>query len=268
VRGRHRSQIRVAAAMLPLLLLWTPNPVAQATATGGLVTLTVLAPTSLEEVSGSHEGSVEALATRDQAGTADDPSRYVRLRGEDAGYVGYRTFTLPPEIAPASISTLTLAANFRGPIAATERWTWSIHDPTHGGWIRLGTQDHCGGDAGTQQWPCNDLDRTPWKSIRINVIRPTGVSLADLVVPATGEIRIRISSREAGCAKLDFEALEVYANDGSSDPVAAPPVGARWQWQLQGTPGRHASEAVTACDPTCSTSTSTSTRASPGGTDG
>jgi endo-alpha-1,4-polygalactosaminidase (GH114 family) len=253
VRNAPRSAFRIAAAMLPLLLLWTPAPIpaAQAAATGG-VTLTVLAPSSLEDVSGTHDGSVEVLATRDQAGTADDPSRYVRLRGGEAGYVGSRTYTLPPEVAPSSVTTIILTANFRGPTAATKTWTWSVFDATHDAWLRLGTQDHCGGDTGTEQWPCDDLDRSPWKSIRVNVIRPADVSLADLVDPATREIRVRIASHASGSAKLDWEALEVYSNDGAAGSPWAPPVGARWQWQLQGSPGKHMSTggiAVGICRP-------------------
>jgi endo-alpha-1,4-polygalactosaminidase (GH114 family) len=254
VRYRLRSKIRVSAAMLPLLLLWTPiaTPAAQAAAADASVTLTVLAPSVLVDVTGTHEGSVDSLATRDQAGTADDPSRYVRLRGAEAGYVGYRTYTLPSEVAPSSVTTITLTANFRGPIAAVKRWTWAIYDATHDAWIRLGTQDHCGGDAGTEQWPCDDLDRAPWKSIRLNVIRPVGVSLTDVVDPATGEIRVRLVSRAPGSAKLDWEVLEIYSNDGVIDAPWAPPVGARWQWQLQGAPGRHLSTggiAVGICQP-------------------
>lgn len=248
-----RSKVRITAALLPLLLLWTLSPAlsAQAAATGG-VTLTVLTPSSLEDVTGTHDGSVDVLATRDQAGTADDPSRYVRLRGEEAGYVGSRTYILPPEVVASSVTTITLTANFRGPTAAAESWTWSIYDVAHDAWLRLGTQDHCGGDAGTDQWPCDDLDRAPWKSIRINVIRPADVALADLVDPTTGEIRVRIMSRTAGSAKLDWEALELYSTDAVVRVPWAPPVGARWQWQLQGAPGKHPSTggiAVGICRP-------------------
>jgi endo-alpha-1,4-polygalactosaminidase (GH114 family) len=254
VRHAPRSPIRIAAATLPFLLVWTATPTlsAPAAATGGTVTLTTLAPTSLEDVTGTHAGAVEALATRDQAGTADDPSRYVRLHGDEAGYSGYRTYTLPPEVLPSSMTTITLTADFRGPTAAAETWTWSVFDVTHDAWLRLGTQEHCGGDAGTDQWPCDDLDRTPWKSIRINVIRPAEVVLADLVDPATGEIRVRIVSHTSGSAKLDWEALEVYSNDGADAAPWAPPVGARWQWQLQGSPGKHRSTggiAVGICQP-------------------
>lgn len=242
MRNRRRSQMRIPAAMLPLLLLFStpiPTPAAHAAVTGGAVTLTVLAPTAVVDVTGTHEGSVDALATRDQAGTEDDPARYVRLQGQDDGYVGYRTYTLPAGVAPSSVTTMTLAANVRGPTADSSPWTWGVYDWAHDTWVRLGTQDHCGGDAGTEQWPCDDPDPIPWKSVRWNVIHAPDASLADVVDAETGEIRIRIEASTTGSADLDTESLEVYSNSGEATTRWTPPVGTRWQWQLQGAPGKH-----------------------------
>jgi endo-alpha-1,4-polygalactosaminidase (GH114 family) len=238
---RHRPRVPVAALVPALLLVFVflpPSSAVEADA-GGPVTLSVLSPTAIVDTAGSHAGSVAALAARDQAGDANDPSAFVRFRGSDAQYEGYRTYTLPAGVPASAITTIALTANFRGPTARHHPWTWSIYDVENDGWVRVGTQDHCGGDAGTEQWPCDDLDGTPWKYVRYNVIRAAAATLADFVDPASGEIRIRLAASSTGAAKLDWEALEVYANDGTAPAVWTPPVGARWQWQLQGKPDSH-----------------------------
>ena len=243
MRRRLRSRMEVWAGIVPMFLLFaTPTPAAAATAPAegvGPVSLTVLGPTAVVDTSGGHVGAVEALATRDQADTADDPGRYVRFEGPDVAYSGYRTYTLPATVASSSVTTIALTANFRGPTAARRPWIWSIFDWTHDVWVRLGTQNHCGGDAGTEQWPCDDLDRTPWKYVRYNVIHAPDASLADFVNGGTGEIRVRLESSTTGSAKLDWEALEVYSNSGEVAAPWTPPVRIRWQWQLQGAPGKH-----------------------------
>ena len=210
-------------------------------ATAGPVTLTTLMPTAIVDVAGGHEGDVASLAMRDQGATADDPSRYVRFDGGDGAYEGYRTYTLPGGIDPATITTITVAANFRGPIAARNAWTWRIYDWTTGMWVRVGDQERCGGDAGTEQWPCDDLEPTRWKHNRDNVIHAPRSHLASFVDPNTGEIRIGLDAQHPGDARLDWESLEIYSNDGSADAALwTPPVGVRWQWQLEGAAGVHA----------------------------
>lgn len=254
---RHsRSWIVTGTTMLLLLLLPTPTPSPAAPASvaeDGPVTLTVLAPTAVVDTSGVHVGSVDALAARDQADTADDPARYVRLRGAEGAYSGYRTYTLPSAVPPSTVTTITLTANFRGSTAAAHPWTWSAYDWTRDAWVRLGTQNHCGGDVGTEQWPCDDLDRSPWKYVRYNVIHAADASLADIVSVTTGEIRIRLESSTTGAARLDWEALEVYSNSGEAVTPWTPPVRTRWQWQLEGAPGKHESTGginVAVCRPT------------------
>jgi hypothetical protein len=221
--------------------------------THGPVTLTTLEPTAIVDAVGDHTGAVASLAARDQSGTEDDPSRYVRFTGGDAPYDGYRSYTLPDGIDPATITTMTVAANVRGPVTARNPWTWEIYDWTSAEWVRVGDQDHCGGDAGTDQWPCDDLDRAPWKSNRDNVIHAAGTDLAAFVDPPTGEIRVRLLAERPGAAKLDAEAVEVYSNDGSASAALwTPVVGLRWQWQLEAAAGEHPSTggiAVGICEP-------------------
>src|SRR5580704_11655635 len=73
------------------------------------VTQTILAPTSVTDVTGTHSGSVTALALKDQTGTASDTSKYVQF-GIPAGqsYQGYRSYFLPGSISPSAISTITV----------------------------------------------------------------------------------------------------------------------------------------------------------------
>jgi endo-alpha-1,4-polygalactosaminidase (GH114 family) len=236
------------AASLALGVAWTgavpahvgaaaPARAITVPAASGTVVATVLAPGALVDTVGTHAGSVDALASRDEPGAGSQG--FVHLRGEADPYSGYRSYTLPPEVAPASVTTITLLANFRGPVASEDAWTWSVFDWTNDAWVRLGTQDHCGGDTGTQKWPCDDLDRAPWKYLRYNVIHATGATLADFVNGATHEIRIGLEASSAGAAKLDWEAVEVYSNAGEASTPWTPAVGTRWQWQLQGKPGKY-----------------------------
>lgn len=205
----------------------------------GAVRVSGLAPTSLVDEAGSHAGSVAALATRDQSGTQDDPSTYVLLRGDEDAYSGYRSYVLPSGVTPSAVTTITLAANVRGPTARANAWTWSVYDWADGTWVRLGDQNHCGGDRGTDQWSCDDLDRKPWKYVQVNAIHESGASLADFVDAATGELRIRLASSAPGVARLDWESLDIYWNTGEVVMPWQPPLSTRWQWQLEGAAGRH-----------------------------
>ncbi len=241
MRQGRSSKTPIGAAVVPLLLLLAiaaPVPAGASRASGGgAVSLAVLAPTAIVDTRGTHVGSVTALAKRDQRGTADDPSRYVRFGGPSVAYSGYRTYALPATIQPSDVTTITLTANFHGPVAAARRWTWSIFDFTHSAWVRLGDQNHCGGDAGTRMWPCDDLRRAHWKYVQYNAIHAAGASLADFVDPTTGELRIRLRSAKPGVAKLDWEAVQIYSHGGGPATPWTPPVRTRWQWQLQGAPG-------------------------------
>jgi endo-alpha-1,4-polygalactosaminidase (GH114 family) len=239
---RHASARSLAIGAIASMVWLSPvaaAPVRAQTVPPGVVSLTMLSPTTILDVAGSHTGSVDALAVRDESGASDDRAGFVRLNGGDHRYVGERTYTLSPTVSPGDVTTIALTGNFRGPVASRIAWTWSIHDVATDRWVRLGTQDHCGGDAGTAQWPCDDLSRRPWKYVRWNVIHAPGATLADFVDPVTREIRIRLRSSAPSVAKLDWEALEVYSSHAAAPAVWTPSVGARWQWQLQGKPGSH-----------------------------
>jgi hypothetical protein len=230
------TTVLLAAALAPI----ATGAATAAPPSASPVTLTTLVPNTIVDETGIHTGAVASLAVADQSGTQDDASSYVRFDGGDAAYAGYRTYTLPSDVDPTSITTMTVVANFRGPVEARNPWTWRIYDWTSATWVRVGDQDHCGGDRGTEQWPCDDLRRAPWKYGRDNVITTSGESLADFVDPTTREIRLELVARRAGAAKLDAESLDVYSNDRSTDAALwTPEVGVRWQWQLEAAAGEH-----------------------------
>jgi hypothetical protein len=76
----------------------------------GHVTETIVAPVSITNQVGSYSGSINALATKDQIDTQKDSIKYVQFgtpRG--SSYQGYLTYSLPPTVNPAQITTLTLS---------------------------------------------------------------------------------------------------------------------------------------------------------------
>jgi hypothetical protein len=256
---RKRTSLAARGVVVALLSLATvpASPSADAGAGGpqaeGPVTRSVLVPTAIVDLVGDHVGDVSALAARDQSGAQDDPATYVRFLGRGERFDGYRTYTLPGGVDGAGITTITLVANFRGPVAMGNTWTWMIFDWATAGWVRLGDQRHCGGDRGTEQWPCDDLDRGPWKHVQYNVVMGSGQGLSRFVEPSSREIRVRLRARRPGAARLDAELLEIFSNDGATTGARwTPPVGVRWQWQLEGAAGQHPQTggiAVAICEP-------------------
>jgi len=120
----------------------------------GHVTETTVAPVTITNQVGSYSGSINALATKDQIDTQNDSTKYVQF-GTPPGssYQGYFTYSLPPTVNPAQITTLTFLANVFGPSAKSDAFTWSIYNWTASKYESLGNQNVCGGTTGTH--PCN-----------------------------------------------------------------------------------------------------------------
>ena len=81
----------------------------------GHVTETIVAPVTITNQVGSYSGSINALATKDEIDTQNDSTKYVQF-GTPPGssYQGYFTYSLPPTVNPAQITTLTFLANVLG----------------------------------------------------------------------------------------------------------------------------------------------------------
>lgn len=167
-----------------------------------------LLPTSYVTTSGGSGGQpVANLHVQDQSGTQDDWNKYVEFTTPSANYAGYRKYTLPAGISPASISGIQVKANYRGPVKSTQTWSWKIYNWTTSAWVNLGD------NAAAQSWK--------WTLLTFNA---TG-TFANYVKSDTREIRIRVQSNNAvDNALLDYEALVITSSGGSTaTPTSVPP---------------------------------------------
>jgi hypothetical protein len=200
----------------------------------GHVTETIVAPVT---ITNSYSGSINALATKDQIDTQNDSTKYVQF-GTPPGssYQGYFTYSLPPTVNPAQITTLTFLANVLGPSARSDAFTWSIYNWTTSKYESLGNQNVCGGTTGTH--PCNSstngtLDSANyarWKWLqRMALGRPL-----TQYVNASGQIQVQLASQNAtGYLDVDYAVMDVFTNDGIAGTLWIPPQNYRWQYQLQ-----------------------------------
>jgi hypothetical protein len=203
----------------------------------GHVTETTVAPVTITNQVGSYSGSINALATKDQIDTQNDSTKYVQF-GTPPGssYQGYFTYSLPPTVNPAQITTLTFLANVLGPSARSDAFTWSIYNWTTSKYESLGNQNVCGGTTGTH--PCNSstngtLDSANyarWKWLqRMALGRPL-----TQYVNASGQIQVQLASQNAtGYLDVDYAVMDVFTNDGIAGTLWIPPQNYRWQYQLQ-----------------------------------
>ncbi len=167
-----------------------------------------LLPTAYVTTSGGSGGQpVANLHVQDQSGTQDDWNKYVEFTTPSANYAGYRKYTLPAGISPASITGIQVKANYRGPVKSTQTWSWKIYNWTTSAWVNLGD------NASAQSWK--------WTLLTFNA---TG-TFANYVKNDTREIRIRVQSNNAvDNALLDYEALIITSGGGStSTPTSVPP---------------------------------------------
>lgn len=162
----------------------------------------VLAPSSMVTTSGSVDASqtVRNLAVQDQSGTADNYAKYVELDSTPTPYSGYRQYTVPSSVAPASVTGIVVRANYRGPAAAQQTWTWSVYNWSTSTWTTVGS------NAGAASWV--------WKPLTF-----AGPGSAASHVSGTGAVRVRVSSNNAADnALLDYESITVSS-------AANPPAG-------------------------------------------
>ena len=198
----------------------------------GPVTATILSPSSITDVVGSHTGSVDALATKDQTGKENNSSKYVQF-GVPSGqtYQGYRSYYLPGSIDPKKITTITLISNVFGPSSQDDEFAWSIYDWSTSAFERLGNQNNCGGATGRFACKADQHSFVVWKWIQYNV---TGRPLSNYVNRSTREIRVQLASgNSSSYIDMDYESVSVYSNSGQPGSIWKPPVDVRWQWQIQ-----------------------------------
>jgi len=172
-------------------------------------TTTTLTPTGLTTTAGGTGGQrVSALGTRDSSGSSDTWKRYVELGGDLAGeaYSGYAEYTLPASVPAASMTGITVKANYRGPSAGEQKWTWSLYNWSSRTWAPVGT----------------NAAATSWSSWKLLSFKASGELASD--ASAAGTIRVRItSSNAADNADLDYLAVVVTSSSSGSPTATTPP---------------------------------------------
>ena len=152
---------------------------------------TTLAPQTIVTQSGKTSGKVASLGVRDQADAVDSSSKYVRFKTPNKIYSGYRTYKLFQNSLRGALTSLTVLANYKGPNASTQVWTWDLFDWDTNTWIKVG--DNTNAIANTWTWLTLGTDLT---------------DPGRFVSPATLEVHLRLTSSDASeDAKLDYEAI-------------------------------------------------------------
>ena len=167
-----------------------------------------LVPTSYTTTAGSDGGQAVAtsIAIQDLTGSQDSWSKYVEFGPNGSQkYDGYQSFTLPTSITPASITSIQVKVNYRGPDSATQIWTWRIYDWTTNSYTTVGT------NATAPSWG-------NWTVLNFNV----NGSLANYVRNSDGKIRIGLSANNtADSADIDYEAVIVNSGTGTISSSAS-----------------------------------------------
>jgi hypothetical protein len=191
------------------ILVLSLIPLQTAFAADGIL---ALAPLSIVETTGGHNGDLAALAVRDQNAWDDDPAKYVGFVPAAPRYMGYRTYQLPVGVTPASVKALRVEVNYMGPIRYQQAWIWSLYNWTTKQWVTVG--DNTKAPSGWE-----------WGVLIFNVNYPTRY------ISPGGEMRLRlVSSNARFTANLDYEAIHIlYAPAAPPAPVSAeiplPPAG-------------------------------------------
>jgi hypothetical protein len=223
------------AGMIEVAVDGEADAVADEEILSAALTTITLRPASYTTTSGSSGGQpVTNLHVQDQSGTQNDWNKYVEwLTPGTQKYIGYRTYTLPATINPATITALQLQANYLGPVKSYQTWTWTIYNWSTRTWVRIGD------NAGAPSWQ--------WKSFAWNL----SGTLRDYVNSSNRQIRVRLQSNNVNDnMDLDYEALRVTYENGvtgtaTPTPTRTPtptntPMPATWwkptpgtSWQIQ-----------------------------------
>ncbi len=225
------AALRTLSTCAPLLLAVLIGLGEAERALAGPVTAYILSATSITDVVGTHTGQVSALATKDQTGTQNDPSKYVQF-GLPSGqlYLGYRSYFLPTSVAPSTVTTITLIANVLAPSSASDQWAWSTFNWSTNSWEKLGNQNNCGGTTGLHTCSADSQSFAGWKWLQYNALG----TRSNYINSSTGEIRIQLaSSNSSSFVDVDYETVAVYSNNGVVGALFQPATNSRWQYQLQ-----------------------------------
>jgi hypothetical protein len=213
---RRVAPLRLALAVTGVAALTMASLFAASSASAATNTL---APTSLTTATGSIGSgqTVANLAVKDQSSTQDDWNKYVEFIGS---YAGHRTYSLPSSVTPGSVTAIEVSANYRGPSASTQTWTWSLYNWSTATWTPVGT------NASAPSWGS-------WKQLDF-----ASPSNAASFVNSSKEIRVRLAANNsADAADIDFESVRVTSSGGTgggSSVVTLPAANGGFSYQLGG----------------------------------
>jgi parallel beta-helix repeat protein len=166
---------------------------------------TTLKPSAYLTTAGTDGGQpVGNLVVQDQSGTQNDWNKYVEFIPAAGGtYAGYRTYTLPADIAPGAITAIQIKANYLGPLKSTQIWSWKLYNWSTGAWVAVGD------NAAAAEWS--------WSALTFSAAG----TLASYVKSDTRQIRVQLVSNNASdSADLDYEALVITSGAPTSTPVS------------------------------------------------
>lgn len=197
-----KRSILLLGLVCMMLLMMYPTSITRAASASRAI-----APGAMVKLTGGMSGLVASLKVHDQSGTADIPSKYVTFTTPGTVFKGYRQFTLPADIAPASVTALKVTVNYKGLTKASQRWLWSLYDWTTSKWVYVG--DNASAKLNT------------WAVITF----PT--TLPKRFISASRAIRVLVQSNNAtGNAKLDFESVNVtYTTPSTPTRTSTVPAG-------------------------------------------
>ena len=191
----------MSTAVLFMLLLFVPRNAEAAT--------TTLLSDAYTTTNGGDGGQpVTNMHVQDQSGSQDNWNKYVEFTTPGSNkYRGYRSYTLPASISPATITSIQIEANYRGPQQSYQTWTWKIYNWNNSSWVTLGNNN------GASDWT--------WTYFTFSA----SGTMSDYVNSSTAEIRIRLMSNNTkDNAQLDYETVIITSSSGpTSTPTAVPP---------------------------------------------
>jgi hypothetical protein len=166
---------------------------------------TVLAPTALTIEAGASSGGLSDVQAADGSSLRLGPlvSR------------SYRTYAVPPSFELASLWSFTVRSTVSSPVRTQQRWTWFVRDFVAKKWVKLG--DNIEIDSAAPR-TLRFYPEGPWSSF----------------ISSSRAIQVRsVSNKKPLSLLLDAESVELENGPLPTFGGWTPPVGSRWQYQLQ-----------------------------------
>jgi hypothetical protein len=176
----------------------------------------VLSPSMNKRVAGVATGSVSSLAIADQSGAQLDPSAVMTFG--PGPHRNERSYQLPASIPESTVWGITVETHVRAPAKSQQVITWYLRDFATNRWIKLDNNIEI-----------DVSESNSWQTLEFFA---TG-TLADYVSP-TGEIRLRVTgTNRTNLLHVDAERLRIDHGPLPVHPGWIPPLGTRWQYELQ-----------------------------------